>query len=707
MKTPTKSQTDIIQFPYTPNTTLKVIAGPGSGKTYTLLCKVRHLIDTEQLKPSEIVILSLTNKAIDNITDNLLQVFQERNDGKYTVSEVDEIVSQIGIYTIHGLSNRVVTENMGIVNIIEENGWRGLVKLIPKEFWTKRKINTTNDRFITKKLQKLLAEYQIDSKDIDETIEKLTKLMKYSNVLTNDDLIKMAVEFLKTPNSEIDCSFTKFILDEAKVIIIDEFQDLHPGIIRLLETIIGHKQLLLFGDTNQSIYEFLGSNKEVMNELDRLKPEGQKFTKYIYDNFRCTPEISSTANAVINRSICSDISPEHVVKKDPSNVLPIKYNCDELIDELDFIVSEICQLACSSAKLSDIAILTRTNAHSKAIADHLNTFGIPVTKLTAKPDWMSDQRIRFVIDIIQLAVSTIEEADLPDNAPLTMRTKSDFSVIVTLAALKGFGSNTLQKIHESATAGNTSIWRFLNESPTSQWGLTPAVTKKVENYSRVMSSLMNDPPILTIEQPHTLIEKCSDVISKLDLPLFVGNDRAELKSFELNLKEFYMAMKMVTLNKPHGLSLASWFLQTFHDQSILCHNNPSSLTDNGQSLGSVNVSTIHSSKGLEFPVVFLMGRSDYGNFPIESNLLYVAMTRARNLLYLTNVQHRSLLTLPTQKFSLMKNEEFWRYFNRDMNRNFNLPNGDNALNFKRLRTKFGLQNRLFHTFSRGIKMIRK
>lgn len=707
MKRPTDSQNEIIQFPYIPASTLKVIAGPGSGKTYTLLCKVRELIQTGQVKPREIIILSLTNKAVDNITDNLLGVFQELSDKPYTDHEVDDIVSQIGIYTIHGLSNRIVTENMGIVNIIEENGWRGLVKLIPKDFWNKRNVNTANDRIITKKLQKLINEYQIDTDNIDETIEKVTKLMKHSNVLTNDDLIKMAVEFLKEPNSEEDTAFTKFVLNEAKVLIIDEFQDLYPGIFKLLKTLLGQKHFLIFGDINQSIYEFLGSNKEVMSELDRLRPDDKKFTKYIHDNFRSTPEITAAANAVINQTVPVQIKRENIVEKHPSGVYPIKYNCEELIDELDFIVSEICQLVCSSAKLSDIGILARTNSHSKAIADHLSTFGIPVSKLTTQPDWMSDQRIRFMIDLLQVAVSVIEEATLPKDASFTMKTKSNFSVIVTLAALKGFGSNTLQKLHENATATGASIWHFLTNTPVSKWGFTPAVTKKLENYLLAVSTLINDPPILEVEQPHILIDNCSSVISKLDLPLFMCDSNSESGSFQVNLKEFYSAIKLSLLSKPQDLPTATWFLETFHDQSIIYHNNQKSITQEQNTLGSVNVSTIHCAKGLEFPIVFLMGRTDYGNFPIETNALYVAVTRARNLLYLMNVQHRSLSAFPDRQSSLLQNQAFWKYYNSDLKRPFHASNVNNAMKFKKLQTKFGLMNIYFHSLSQSLKILRR
>ncbi|BAO37787.1 ATP-dependent DNA helicase HMI1 [Kluyveromyces marxianus] len=706
MKHPTESQKAIIDFPYIPGSTVKVVAGPGSGKTYTLLCKIRELIVTEKLKPSEIIVLSLTNKAVDNIIENLLKVFHKYNDGKYTEDEVDEIISQIGIYTIHGLSNRIVTENIGIVNIIEENGWRGLVKLVPKEFWTKNNIKSASDRLIIKKLENILTKYHINKKDEDGTIEKLAALMKQSNVLTNDDLIKIASELLENPVNSDSHSFTNFVLNDAKIIIIDEFQDLHPGIFTLLEKVIGKKQLLLFGDTNQSIYEFLGSNKEVMSRLENMRPPHMRYTKFIYDNFRCTPEITTAANEVVKQSLPLDAI-DSAVTKDPSGLKPTQLELEGLLDEMDFLVSEICQLVCSSAKLSDIGILTRTNAHSQAVVEHLSSFGIPVQKLNSQPDWMSDQRIRFLIDILQLVTSITEELDQPNALPTSSTTKSDFSVIVTLAAIKGFGSKMLRDIHRAAIASNLSIWQYLNTVPSSDWKLPPSATKKVQEYIEVISPLIDNPSILSEKEPHVIVKRCSEVISHLDISVFSDKTIPGYKAFEDNLKEFYSVMKISILSKPIDQSLTSWFLQSFHDQSIIYHTHQKSQEQQFNSLGSVNVSTIHSSKGLEFPIVFVMGRHDYGKYDIEKKLLYVAMTRARNHLYLVNVNNNAIKSSENYNRSLMNNQNFWDYYNRDMKRTVVLSPVENMMKYNHLQSKYGLMARNMHTMVKAIKRICK
>ena len=170
-----------------------------------------------------------------------------------------------------------------------------------------------------------------------------------------------------------------------------------------------------------------------------IRDRDKIYTKELFDNFRNTPEIIEAANHIVSRSSYKNKVNVNVVSKAPSQVLPSVTHFEDLIDEMNFLLEEITQLVCSSAKFSDIGILTTTNAHSKVIAEHLANYGIPVTKLTAQPDWMTDQRIRYIIDVMQVASSVLAEANLPRDSPINSKWRSNFSVIITLAGLKGLG----------------------------------------------------------------------------------------------------------------------------------------------------------------------------------------------------------------------------------------------------------------------------
>lgn len=704
MRSPTKLQQDVIDFPYMARTTLKVEAGPGSGKSYTLLCKVFWLLSSNQMQPEEIIIVSLTNKAVDNIIGNMLKVFHELNQGRYTDSELDSLVSQVGVYTLHGLSNVIVTENVGVIDIIEENGWRGILKLIPEEFLTQRGVNTSNARTAVKQLEKMINNDQ-DKEYTDGILQKIKSLMKISNVLTNSDLIRMAVKVLKQPSTDHHTPFTNSLLKVSRVLMVDEFQDLYPEICPLLEILAMNKQLIMFGDTNQSIYEFLGSNHEVLKRIEAIRDSNSNFVKTLADNFRCTPELISAANCIANHNLPSNVKLQAMVSKNPSQVHPCIKNFDEVLDELDYLMDEICQLVCATAKFSDIAILTRTNAHSKVIADHLATYGLPVKKLTAQPDWISDPKIRFIIDVMQAANKVSEESELPNGIMSDLNRKSDFSIIITLASMKGLGSVAIQQLHQTAMDSKLSIWKYLIETPRSKWPLTSTNRAKVSLYVTAMSELIEKICYKKELASSKLLSLTTEMLAKIELPLFTFANLKEATEFKENLHEFYTAMKLSEISKPPEQNMLEWFLETFLDQSIIFHNHGVNSEEQKELKGKVNISTIHSSKGLEFPIVFLMGRNGNGTYPIETKPLYVGMTRARNKLYLVNVKHPKISSLQVSCESVMRNEKFWEYYNNDLKRPVLPPRHTGEYTYRNLQKQFGIGKRNFHTISKYFKTI--
>lgn len=679
----TPSQLEVIRFPYKPKSTLKVVAGPGSGKTITLLHKVHHLISSGQVKPNEILILSLTNKAVDNIIDKLLSIFEALNgDINYSEQELKDIVTQIGVYTVHGLANRVVTENEGIINIIEENGWRGLIKLVSQDFWKGKSSKSTRIR----EFERLFREYKLGNSKKNEVMEKLTELMRSCKVVTNDDLIILASEYLNMPSPSVkdssEATFTGNLKDKYKIVLIDEFQDLFPSLFPLLNKVSLNKQLILFGDSNQNIYEFLGSNKTVLKSLEKIHSTDELTILHLHDNFRCTPEIMSVATGIIyDKDTSKKKFTSDLILKEPCGVVPQINEIADPVNELEFLTDQICQLVCSSAKLSDIAILTRTNAQLQIIADHLQAYRINFQKLTAQPDWMTDVRIQFLIDLLKVGTLVYREDSYKDGERNLTGTpwRSDFSIIVTLSAIKGIGTQSIQNLYMDCGKRKLSLWKYISEVPKSEWPQQVTVKKKIEAYTAHLKGLVDDGAILKISDPMQLLKEISNVAHELDyspLQLKSGDEANEFKS---HLEDMFKVMKLCAFNKPDDLSLAEWFLETHFDQSTTHHHVNPNLETEG--LGAVKLSTIHSSKGLEFPIVFLMG-SSYSNFPVEDKLLYVGMTRARNLLYLNNVKHpkinpRSGSLTP----SLLSNEAFWKYYNRDLNRSVSATNSKRKYEF--------------------------
>lgn len=686
----TASQSNVVEYPYIPKSTLKVIAGPGSGKTLTLLYKVHHLITSGQVKADEIVILSLTNKAVDSVIARLYGIFESLNE-EHSEETLKDIVSQIGVHTIHGLANRVVTENEGLISVIEENGWRGLMKLVSDDFWKNKRSKIPN----TRDFKKLFDQYLHHGDEKNEVMTKVAEIMKNCGVVTNDELILRASKYMQKDytfsSSSQDDKFTLYLQKKCKVVLIDEFQDLYPSLLPFLSDLGKGKQLIMFGDPNQSIYGFLGSNKQVMAGLDSIKGHNYK-VMHLHDNFRCTPEIIAAARKVI----CANKGHKDsdIVLKSPSGVEPVMTEILDPIDELEFLTEQICQLVCGTAKLGDIAILVRTNAQMEIIADYLKAYGITSHKLTAQPDWLIDVRIQFLLDIMRAVTLVYREEEDPqnDSKALDEPWKTDFSIIITLSALRGVGNLSIQTLYNTCRRQRFSLWKYISTIPKTHWPSTVTNKKKIEFYAAEVKHLINDGGLIEIADPMLLLKEVCNLAHRLDCQIVQPKSTNEALQLQHNLEEMLKVLKASSQTRPENVSLIEWFLQTYFELSMAHHHEPSTLNMSSRQ-NAVKLSTIHSSKGLEFPIVFLMGGlSSYHTFnQIEDNVLYVGMTRARNMLYLNNVRHPRL-NVKSKKFSIIQDAKFWTYYNADLKRQVGTSTLSAGKKYALMQQKYGLRS---------------
>ena len=718
----TPSQRRVVEYPYKPNSTLKVTAGPGSGKTFTLLRKVHHLITTGQVKPEEILVLSLTNKAVDNIVDKLLTVFEQAQpEGTQSLEELKDIVGRITVSTIHSLANRIVVENEGSINIIGENGWRGLLKLIPVGFWKRKNMKEPTPR----QLEKLLKQYKLNDKprcadgggrnDIDngnDAIAEIAKLMENCKVLTNDDLILKAAKYLQLQREDTDSNNTtgcdsnqsddvepseacppnvtclEMIKNVYKVVLIDEFQDLYPSLLPIIENTVVGKQLIMFGDTDQSIYYFLGSNREVIEALDTIHPAERTTTLYLYDNFRCTPEISEAASSILPLSSAQRETPPELVLKSASGVYPLVSQLDESLDQMEFLVSEIAKLSCFGVRLSDIAVLTRTNQHLKTIAEYLELYGVPFVKLSSQPDWITDVHIQFLLDLLKVITFASQESQEIES---NRSRRSDFSLLSTLGSLKGLGSKTIYSLYHKSIDLDTSLWKYITEVPMLRWEVNHNAKRVIRNYSMLLYPYIQHGSLHRCSDPITIVETISSIAEQLDYAPVRSMNEQEKNKFRDYLLEMLRALKLSAENRPNNTTLVEWFLDTYFDQNVVYHS--TGLSSETSSPGAVRISTIHSSKGLEFPVTMIMEPTK-NDIPIDRNSLYVAMTRARNLLYLINVNYPGISPGMFPKSDPFKDGSFWKYYSRDLNRRLKpgrFPVLANQQNYSRIRTKYNFR----------------
>ncbi|SCU79221.1 LANO_0A05490g1_1 [Lachancea nothofagi CBS 11611] len=693
MISPTPSQNEVIKSPYVAGTTIKVIAGPGSGKTITLMLKVRELITQGIVKPEEVLILSLTNKAVDNAVHKLLDVFSGLNGsgGENDQDYVTSLVSQIDVSTIHGLANRVVVENEGLINIIEENGWRGLLKLIPPTVLKKYPSNRLGSALTPKVFERLFREYQVGGKrkSEDTTMEHILNIMKGSKVVTVDELILLATKYLGSAREQTNSTspFTLDLLHKHKVVFVDEFQDLFPSLLPFLESICRDKQLIMFGDPHQSIYGFLGDNKTLMRSLERARSSKKMETYYMRDNFRCTPEISKLSSCLKSGVFGSTDKDQAGFSKPPMGLPPLAFHTMDPAEELETVTDNICQLVSHSVKFSDIAVLTRTNAQLKTVGDHLKSYGIPLEKLTAQPDWMTDKNIRYFVDLLKVCILVNKEEFLEVEATRTINYQSDFSIIVTLSALKGISNQAIQALFTEAKSSSTSLWQIISKEEN--WSIPVANKKKIKNYVNNVRLLKEHLRANSYSEPIFLIAQLAKTADSIGYSLEDIKSPESIETFKDHLTEMLTVLKGCALTRPDNVPLVNWFLETHFDQSA----SPSQYLNqkHGHGLGSVKLSTIHSSKGLEFPVVFLLGGGN-SDFPIEKNALYVGITRARNILYLGNVKSALISScVSTKTAEMLKNEGIWKYYNLDLGRPYTSRPTSIHSRYNLLNNKYGLK----------------
>ena len=686
----TPSQRAVIEYPYSPSSTIKVIAGPGSGKTFTLLQKVHHLIKHENIVPQEILILSLTNKAVDNIKTKLLGIFQSHDSN--SADDIQEIVDSIDVFTIHGLANKLVVEHEGIINIIEQNGWRGLLKLVTSEFWGSKKISTPT----TKNLEMLLKDYKtkmINNKDRSQnensnSLTEIMNIMETCKVLTNDDLILKASKYLDN-TSYSQSEFLNKVKNRYKVVLIDEFQDLYSSLLPIIKETCRDKQMILFGDTNQSIYGFLGSNEEFMKELGTIHDKKSQRILHLYDNFRSTPEIID---------VCKKISPHPVhnnervdlIMKSQSTVRPQLYDFNDDMEQMAFIVSEISKLTCNNVKLSDIAILTRTNNHLNSVAEYFENYQIPYNKMVTQPEWLLDSKIQFLFDLLKVVVFAHQRVGNDSATSDVLHRQSDFSVVITLSALRGIGSKSIQNLYSASVKSRLSLWDYIITIPTTKWPTGISNKNIIIEYANILSTLITDEILWNAQSPLQVIQILSKIAMSLDYSPLKNMSVEEIQIFQENLERMFEVMKLSASNQPQDMKLVEWIVESFFENSADQWSQKLAIQDNNES-GKVNLSTIHSAKGLEYPIVMLLN-STSNQFPIEKNTFYVGATRARNLLYMFNMNTNRLR--PSVEPNLFSNEQFWTYYNRDLKRRTdNIPKilENNGAKYSSLQKRFGLR----------------
>ena len=621
---------------------LLIVAGAGSGKTRVLTHRIAYLLATGRARGSEILAITFTNKAAAEMRERLETLVGGA--GKY-----------MWVLTFHSACVRILHrehEAAGLrssFSIYDATDSQRLITLIvrelgidPKRFTPKAFANRISDlknELITP-LQ--FAETANTSNPFErhlaEVYRAYNQRLKAANALDFDDIIMRTVQLLRAKPAIAQLYRRRF-----RHVLVDEYQDTNHAQYVLVRELVGvasqgpSGELTVVGDSDQSIYAFRGATIRNIEEFEKDFPNSH--TILLEQNYRSTQNILSAANAVISQNDGRRAKNLWTALGDGEKI--VGYVADSEYDEARWISQEIERLGEENGvRPGQVAVFYRTNAQSRALEEAFMRAGLPY-KVVGGTRFYERKEIKD-------ALAYLRAVDNPDD---TVSLRRIFNVPkrglgqkaeATLAAhAEQYGISFGQAISDAAG-------RARPETPDGQITLAPPVAG-LATRTRTQVRRFDD----ILEGLRTQLREGAGVAELLDAALDTSGYLAELRASDdpqdasrvENLAELHAVAEDFQQENPTG-TLAE-FLERV---SLVADSDQIPDDDGGQ--GQVTLMTVHTAKGLEFPVVFVTGFED-GTFPHsrsladeselaeERRLAYVALTRARERLYLTRAAVRS------------------------------------------------------------------
>ena len=592
-----------------------VIAGAGSGKTKVLTHKIAYLIEEKNIKPWNILAITFTNKAANEMKERITNL-------------IGEVANDMWVGTFHSICVKILRKFIDRVGynsdfvIFDTSDQKTLIKQcirslnLDDKIYTDRgviaEISNSKNEMLTPMQYKLRTNNEIRKEKIAEIYEIYQRRLKENNALDFDDIINLTIQIL-TENQDV----LEYYSEKFKYVLVDEYQDTNKAQFTLITLLSGrHGNITVVGDNDQGIYSFRGADITNILNFEKDFP-GTKIIK-LEQNYRSTKAILDAANAVI----------KHNEKKYEKNLWTEKEGgkrpevaiLDNEYEEANFIVEQINRLKREEYyKYSDFTVLYRTNAQSRSIEDIFRRENIPY-KMIGGLKFYERKEIKDVIAYLRLIHNQADNLSLGRiiNEPK-----------------RGIGQTSMEKIEAIAETNGISMYEVIKHAE--QYGLN-----KVFINSREFINTIED---LSSKKDEMLIsELTKEVLNKTGyMKALELENTAQAESRIENLNEFLtVAMEFEEENAENSLAE---FLE-----SITLSSDIDGMEDKED---SVTLMTLHSAKGLEFPVVFLVGMEE-GLFPSyrsigeqreleeERRLCYVGITRAKEYLFLTCAKQRTI-----------------------------------------------------------------
>lgn len=597
---------------------LLIMAGAGSGKTKVLTCRIAYLLESGAM-PFHILAITFTNKAAAEMRERVdrmigaaakdvwLSTFHSFC-ARFLRREIEAVEGYKKNFTIYDASdaNTLVKNCLRELNLDEKQYAPGAVQAAisnaKNALLGVREFERAADNFFMQKVADVYRLYQ--------------KKLRDNNALDFDDLLMVTVTLLQE-NEEI----LKKYQARFKYILIDEYQDTNQAQYQLAKMLADkYRNLCVVGDADQSIYGWRGADIRNIMEFETDYPEARVVK--LEQNYRSTKNILAAANAVIEHNL--ERKPKELWTENPTGEKITCYLASDERDEAQFIANTIMkQKTIFNASYGDIAVLYRTNSQSRVLEEGFMRAGIPYT-MVGGLKFYDRKEIKDILAYLRVIYN-------PSDTVSLMR--------IINVPKRGLGDATIGKLN--AYAGENAMTLFdVVSNPELVPGITARVKRPLELFAEFVFKMMAYQGNMSVMDLIDKVMHESGYMAELEEE---AQKKIEEQTRIENLKE------LLSVAKEFAVSGEADTLENFLNQVTLVSDIDNADLEDER----VTLMTLHSAKGLEFPIAFMAGMEE-GLFPHartlmneteieeERRICYVGITRAQRKLYLTNAKMRTI-----------------------------------------------------------------
>jgi DNA helicase-2/ATP-dependent DNA helicase PcrA len=596
-----------------------IFAGAGSGKTRVLTHRIAYLIEKKDVFPDRILAVTFTNKAAGEIKSRLLEM-------------VGDAAQDVWTGTFHSVCVRMLRRDgkkAGIASnfvIMDETDQRQIIKDVLHDLNYDERQMTMGQALseISKAKNLLLTPDQYGKKHASFSGERYANVYREyerrlaeSNGLDFDDLIIRTIRLMES-DEEVRTRYQ----NKFRYILVDEYQDVNYAQYKLCAILADeHRNITVVGDDDQSIYSWRGSDYKMILNFER-DFKGAKVFK-LEENYRSTQAILDAANDLVSKN--ESRQPKKLFTKRPEGEKVTVYGAESERAEARYVIEKVKELVHDGASYRDVLVLFRTNAQSRVFEEAMLAEGIPY-RLVGGVGFYARAEIKDMLAYLRYVVN-------PSDAVAFRR--------IVNVPRRSIGQQTLASLVEAANAAGISVGQAIFDRDLLR-RVVPKKQRELERFAELIEGLRERKERFTVSDLLIAIMEESGYVRELR-----GDDSAEARSRLENLQELVGVAR--EYESSEGAGGLEDFLANLSLKSDLDELDTASRTD----ASYITLMTMHSAKGLEFPIVFMTGLEE-GVFPHtraltdnaeleeERRLAYVGVTRAMDRLFLSYAMRRSL-----------------------------------------------------------------